>query len=171
MALTVEDGTGLAAADSYQSLADADNYVAAHGADATWTAAADADKEEGLRLATQYLDTTYGGRWRGLRANDTQALAWPRDNAVDDDGYAIDDESVPARLEDACSELAVKAVGGDTLVADITNPGSIKRELRIVGPITKEDEYVGGKSQIKNYRLVELLLRPLIHPGMQVARA
>ena len=171
MALVVEDGTGLTNADSYLSEADADTYVAAHGADAVWTAALTADKEEALRLATQALDAQYGGQWRGLRANDTQALDWPRENAEDDDGYAIDDESVPTALEHACAELAVKEVNGDTLVADLTNPGAVKRELRKVGPITKEDEYVGGKSQIKSYRLVEMLLRPLIHPSNQVARA
>lgn len=75
MALTVEDGTGLANADSYVSVADATAYHAAMG-NAAWAALDTDEKEWALRRATQYIDVRYNYRGSPLRS--TQALAWPR---------------------------------------------------------------------------------------------
>lgn len=54
MALIVEDGTGLADAESYLSVADADTYHADRNNEA-WQDYSTAEKEAALRKATQYI--------------------------------------------------------------------------------------------------------------------
>ena len=71
MPLIVEDGSGLANADSYVSVADCQAYAADHGLAFAGEAAALA----ALRNATLYLDGEY--TYCGERATDIQALEWP----------------------------------------------------------------------------------------------
>ena len=87
----------------------------------SWAAASEADRETAKRKAAQYLDLQFSQRWRGERANETQALAWPRSGVYDDDGYAIDSDSIPQKLKDAEAvaallyEAAHRGVAGDSL--------------------------------------------------------
>lgn len=106
MALVVEDGTGLATAQSYISVANAATYLAAKG-DATWAAATDAARESALVRATAYLDAAYASRWPGFRYCETQALAWPRVYAYDVDGFGIASTTIPTALKNATCEAAV----------------------------------------------------------------
>ena len=64
MALITEDGTGLADAESYCAVTEADAWHAAHGNPSAWTQADEPAKETALRLATQFIDATSPGRWR-----------------------------------------------------------------------------------------------------------
>lgn len=83
--LVVEDGTGLANANSYVSLADADAYFDARSHATAWTAlvtAGDDDARNRLLItATNLIDreaiSRYGG-WLGSPLKSTQRLAWPR---------------------------------------------------------------------------------------------
>lgn len=170
MALVVEDGTGKTDAESYLSEADADAYHAARSANATWAAALAADKEQALRLATQYLDTTYQDCWNALRWSNNQKLDWPRSGLVIDGvGYNADD--IPQQLLDATAELALKVVsGGDTLFADMSDEGTLASKSVRVGPITKSVSYAGGSRGVKRYRLVEQLISPLIYATNRVER-
>lgn len=104
MALTVEDGTGLAAADSYLSTADADTYHSGLGQSA-WVGTPTA-KERVLRRATAALDRLY--TFVGYRSTKEQALDWPRTGAFDSDDFAIEDDEIPQALLDACAELAMR---------------------------------------------------------------
>ena len=121
MTLIVEDGTGLPDAESYASVAQADTYFAARGVVA-WSGT-DAAKEAALRRATDYMAAVFGRLWRGWRASDTQALDWPRT------GW----DGVPAAVQRACMELALRAQGLD-LLPD-TGP-QVASET--VGPISVE---------------------------------
>lgn len=112
MAIEVEDGTGLADADSYISLADADTYATAYGL-TTWTGT-DAAKETALRQATEYLDTSFD--WIGELKTNTQALGWPRDDAEDRDGREL--IGVPVRVQRATVQVAALALSGALLVSE-----------------------------------------------------
>jgi len=158
----VETGTGSATANSYLSEADADTYHENHSGLDVWDAEAQADKEAALRLATQYLDVKYEGRWKGTKVNVSQALAWPRLCSWGADEIYIEYNVIPQKLKDACAELALKIIQGDTLLDDIDTPGDIKSESSVVGPIEEEITYVGGKGLTKKYPLVEGLLKPLL---------
>jgi len=151
VALTVEDGTGLANADSYVSIADVTAHLTKFETAATvalWTGETTADQERACRGATRYLDLTYGPRYPGRRINETMSLGWPRTQVYDSDGYAIDDDSLPAALVEACCDLAyLLSQGADPLAAQ-TSPATIGSESVTVGPITTSKTYVGGKSTV-----------------------
>lgn len=166
MALVVEDGSGKTNADSYLSVADADTYHTNHSGSADWSGATTAVKEKALRLATQYLDVRYNGLWKGVRSNDAQALDFPRANVEDADGYYYESDEIPQRLKDATAELALRVVEGDTLLDDVSKPGTIKSQGVSVGPISKSIEYTGGYNQVKKYPLIDGLVKPLISIGV-----
>jgi hypothetical protein len=155
--LIVEDGTGLADADSYLSLAGADAYHGALG-NGSWATAAAAEREAALRRATQYLDTRY--RWRGEPLTDTQALAWPRTAAA----WPV------KRLQDATAELALRAAEQGSLYAD-EGTAAVKSET--VGPISVT--YADAQRGQTRFTVVEDLLSGLIanasRMSMRVERA
>jgi hypothetical protein len=74
--LVMEDGTGLANANSYASLAEFDAYNNATLYSDTVNNATRANKERALIMATRVIDTMV--EFEGSRASDTQALAFPR---------------------------------------------------------------------------------------------
>jgi hypothetical protein len=163
MALIVEDGTGLSDAESYISVADADAYITAYkGTNATWDSAATADKEVAARVATQYLDITYD--WIGDKETSTQALDWPRVNAYDETGTAID--GVPSNVEDATAELMFLHVTGTTLITNTTKADYAKREKVDVIEI----EYFEGASVQQSFPVVSRLLSDLAYQSGQVVR-
>ena len=170
MALVVEDGSGKSDAESYVSVSDADTYVATNyttsqSSYTSWDAAADATKEIALRRATQYVDARYDGNWRGYAYTTTQALAWPRTVAADNEDNYYDVDEIPQNLKDAVTELAVRIVAGDTLYADQSKPGTIKSKTVKAGVVEQSIEYQGGLSPAKKYPLVEALMKPLILVG------
>lgn len=154
MALIVEDGTGLANADSYVSVADADIYASAMGHFA-WTdvAVTVEQKEVALRRATQYIDAEY--TFRGSVLDPDQALEWPRE-----------EYSWPIRaVVHACCELAVRGLS-TALLSDV-DASSVKREK--VGQIETEyfDPQNGGQVR---YAVVDNLLRSVVTAGRNTLR-
>ena len=168
---TVEDGTGLAAANSYATVEEADAYIPTiYGPSTAWAGLDTEGRQTCLIQATQYLDNMYQGQWRGSRANDTQALAWPRSSVEDDDGYLVDWQSLPAKLKQACCEMALRVATGDVLHAVVTNPGSIIQESKSVGPITVSKTYAGAKPAGYEYPKIGKLLKSLIQVGGRLYR-
>lgn len=170
MALTVEDGSGLATADAYASVSEVDTYLDLYGAPDAWSSSSTIQKEQAIRAATRYLDSIYNGRWTGRRAREEQALDWPRYNVVDHDGFGLDSDVVPPPIKHATAELALKS-RSETLLPDIDEPGIIKRTRVKVGSIEDETEYLGGRSQVKKYRLVDNLVREYVHAIGRAERA
>jgi len=174
MTLTVEDGSGLANADSYLAVADADTYWASHGNPSTWTSGvpSTAAKEQALRLATQYLDLMYASQFNGIRASIGQSLEWPRQQVRDLSGYYVPVAPLPTDLLSATAEIAFRSLT-DTLIPDIANPASVKSDLVKVGSIEIANTYAGAQSQIKRYGIVDALLqrRNLIPPSGVVQRS
>lgn len=144
MTLTVEDGTGLAAADAYASVATADAYHTAMG-NTTWTGT-DAAKEIALRRATQYLDNRY--TYRGARLTSTQALEWPRVGY--ELGWRAEAWPVP-NLRDACCELALRALS-DSLQTDVKADQLIEQTIDVI------TQKWASKSGQMRYPVVDSLL-------------
>ena len=166
----VEDGTGKTDANSYISVADADQYNENHANDSAWVGAGQADKEKGLRLATQYIDARFNARWKGRRVNEDQALDWPRWGVQDEDDYYIDSDVVPTQVKNACVELAIKQVGGEELMPDLSDPGTVKSTSVKVGPIAESITCLNGNSPIKRFRLVDDILSDLVWPPGAIRR-
>jgi hypothetical protein len=167
----VETGTGSATANSYGAVADADQYHENYGDPAAWSALTDALKQLHLREATRYIDATFGTQWIGVRLEKTQRLDWPQSGATDLDGYAVDSDSVPVVVQEACFVLALADVT-DTLIADLSAPsGSIIREKTKVGEIEIDTAFSGGSTTQKTYTLARRILQPVLGGSGVVYRA
>lgn len=152
--------------DSYASVAEADTYWAQRNSD-TWSNATAAQKEAGLREATQYLDGTYD--WIGFLRSDTQPLAWPRTFARITHGpfrgkYITDD--FPKALKDATCELAHEALAG-RLEEAAERGGMVARET--VDVITVE--YSTNAPAHRQFSFVDKILRGLYQRKTRLVRA
>lgn len=170
MALTVEDGTGLADAESYVSVADCEAYCTARGL--TFSTGATPDKEAALRRATSYIDGAYRARFIGWRTNGrAQALAWPRRDAFDvaTGEYLVSDE-IPPELVAATCEAAVR---------ELAEPGALAPDLERGGAIRSLKagsvgiEYAGNAPVATTFTAIENALAPLLNStgGGLVGRA
>jgi hypothetical protein len=172
MALIVEDGTGLANAESYISVVDATAYHAARG-NADWAAlASDTVREQLLRKATDYMQQEYRTRWKGVRVLSTQALDWPRAYVVRDDisytngqGYVLIDgfyyypsDEVPIEVARACAELALRASVA-TLAPDLGQK-VVREKIDVI-----EVEYDKYAAPYTTYRAVDGMLEPFFIAG------
>lgn len=104
---TVEDGTGLDGANSYASVAAADDYHAAHVSGEVWSALTTDQKQAALAMATRVLDACC--KFSGYKKTAAQPLQWPRVMARDTESYDETnwpDNAVPKPVVDATCEQA-----------------------------------------------------------------
>lgn len=153
MSLIVEDGTGLANAESYISVAAADTRHSNNGM-TNWATLQTSDKEAALRRATNFMEQAFRERWKGMRLHKGQALSWPRWNLLVD-GYPVDPNSIPAEVASACADLALKAASGD-LNADLTQMVVEKG----VGPLRKV--FNRNSPERTRYPSIEMALAPFL---------
>lgn len=161
MTLIVEDGTGLANAESYASVTDANTRLGNLGY-TNWTTLTTTEREQALRRATEYMEQAYRGRWKGTKLLRAQALSWPRYGA-EADGWDINSTTVPADVVNACIDLAFKAAAGD-LNADLSR--AVIREK--VGPL--ETEYAAYGTEATRYRAIDMALSPYLAGGGATVR-
>jgi len=119
---------GATDADSYATLAEANDYHLSRLHNSEWTAATDVMKEAALLWATRTLDANF--YWVGVKATDTQSLDWPRSGVVDRNGYSIDSDIVPVEVKNAQSELAFLLIKNDRTLSADPDPDGVK-ELKI----------------------------------------
>lgn len=163
MALTVEDGTGLPDADSYASIAEADDYHLLFGDAREWEDARDAQKEVALRIATLYIDTTYQNRWLGVPVSQFQSLAWPQLYQHGQTGISGAFNELPRGLKYATAEAALRNLqepGG--LLADPMLESGLQSESIKLGPLSETTVYAGARSIAKKYPKIESHLKYLI---------
>lgn len=168
MALITENGTGMATAESYISVSDADTYFAGRGI-TLWATLLEAEKEQALRRATDYLLQVYRLRWKGSRVNGTQALDWPRSFVERDDyefaglngttqiggRFYFPSDEVPVEVARACAEMAFKAASGE-LAPDLAR-ATVREKVDVI-----EVEYDRYASQYVKYRAIDNLLSPFL---------
>ena len=112
--LIKETGTGLANANAYADATDGDAYHEGHLYASAWTAATTANKEKALVMATRLIDAQY--QFNGVRANEDQALQWPREGCrIPDFEDELPMDSVPRPVIEATCEM-----GRELLIADRT---------------------------------------------------
>lgn len=158
MAIIVEDGTGKADANSYAAQATADAYFLLRGT-TTWTGT-DAVKEAALVRGTQAIDGMYNSRWPGVKASQTQALAWPRYQAWDLDGYPL--TGLPQAVVNAAIEAAlIELVTPGALSPSLDRGGDIVMEK--VGPITTQ--YSSGAPSVTVYNTIRNALSTIVRVG------
>ncbi len=134
MSLIVEDGTGLAGAESYGSVAESNAYHTPRGNEAAWSDLDTDVKERHLRNATTFM-RVYRSSWAGARVHSAQRLDWPRQGVVVDN-FNVLSTIVPTDVKEACFELALRDVAGALLPDLDAGSNQVKREK--VGPLETE---------------------------------
>lgn len=165
MSLVVEDGQGRIDADAYVSVADCDTYHDLLG-NTSWTVVESGEAEDvaanlkareiAIRKATAFVDAKYGNRFKGRRVNYSQALAWPRFEVYDEDGYEV--TGVPLVIKKATCEAALRAFMGTELMPDQARGGAVIAES--VGSISVT--YASGAPAGTTYNIIDALVRPVL---------
>lgn len=135
---------GAADANSYVTLAEADAYIDGRLNAATWVAATTDTKNRALVEASRDLsDLPYVG----TRVTLTQALAWPREYAINPDAPEFLEKGeieelyfaetvIPQRVKDATCELAAQYVKAGTTDLAVTDADA-NLTSKTVGPLSK----------------------------------
>lgn len=134
-----------------------DAYHVSHG-NADWAAGDQADKEAAIIRATAYLSNSY--QWQGWKRNGRpQALAWPRVDVVDCEGWGVAFDEVPIEIKYATAEIALRElVTPGAMNPDFTASEQVKREK--VGEL--EVEYTNSNTSADASRPVLLVVRDMI---------
>ncbi len=136
-----------ATANAYVSVADFKDYCDGRGYDYTTPAYTDAQIQEAIVRATDFMD----GRWTyaGYRYDDEQSTECPRRDVWNASGTLYLD-FLPAALIQACSEYAkIDLIDGLSLSpnsVDNTTPGQLTYlRTRVEGAVEKEQHFHASK--------------------------
>lgn len=195
MALIVEDGTGLTAADSYNSIEELDAYmlrfgysdwpvseetpepepepeITEEGSESGSGSELDTEqqailqkKEAAARRAAVYLDSKYAMRFSGVPVNPDQALAWPRYDAVDYYGRSIPANIVPNAIKQAHAEVARLAYNNTQLVAE-TMAGPLLKRKKI--DVLEWEYDIDSYTNDPVFGWIDHILLPLLGPAEQI---
>jgi hypothetical protein len=149
--------------NSYVEIADADTYFETRIDSAEWTSATDEIKEQALVTASQLVDNH---AWIGSAVSSSQALAWPRKNAIYNDDrlglqVTIAENEVPSRVKTAVYEQALHLVNNEDLLAGTTQTF----ESISVGSISLTDSNSDVTRTSISPSVVMKPIRPLIRRG------
>lgn len=157
MALVIEDGSGVAGANSYIGVTAARAYASARGLSLP---AADADVEVLLVKAMDYIEA-FRTEFQGLKTDATQALQWPRTGATLD-GYEVASDTIPTVLASAQAQLAADANLQELM------PTGTGREVVMekVDVISVQYAESGDTNPQPIFTKAEALLKPLLKRGL-----
>lgn len=170
MAFIVEDGTVVANANAYVTVADfrawhVDRGITAAGVDTG--AYGQLLVEAAIIKATDYVDKRFAMKFKGWKRTRDQSLEWPRINVFDKSDYWIDTNTIPVLLKRAIFEyafLALKyivllpnpaltfATRDDDGTVTTAQGGALIRDRSKVGPIEEEKWFADMSKIIVNTR-------------------
>jgi hypothetical protein len=159
MTLIIEDGTGVAGAISYATVAEARLYASIRG---LTLPVADAAVETALVKACDYLQSLED-QFKGTRTTPaTQPLAWPRTRVfLFGQTLSLDDATIPQQLKSAQCQLAYDAVSTDLL------PQGTGREILSegIGPLSTTYAKRGSDTVRPTLNKAMAILQPLLKTG------
>ena len=156
----IETGTGLSSSTSYISVPELTQYLLDAGLTITLTT--DDQKQSVLNRMTEILDSF--SEWPGSRLNDTQALEWPRENAVYTDGIEISSSIIPKEIKKALAYMVYYHNSGVD-VAPVRDGAPVKSESSgISGAVSESKEYWFSGKITPEISEVKMILRRLIKP-------
>ena len=164
MAFIVEDGSIIANANAYITVAELKAYWDSRADTITQV---DAEVQAAIIIATQYVDLNYN--WRGEIVSDTQNLDWPRANVIDDQGRSLASDAIPTALKNAICEYAKRQLASSIQPDVSTEVGGITKIREKVDVIEQEIEYEEGSTGyygIKKYPLADRWLKGLTIGGV-----
>jgi len=113
-----------ASADSFVSIATADDYFLGRMYSSLWEDADIYTRERALKTATRMLDAM---DWVGFKVDNDNSLRWPRSDVTDKEGYALDFSTIPLFLEQATAELALDLLEADASKTDSQSMALLKK--------------------------------------------
>lgn len=165
MPLVIEDGSGVAGANSYATVQEAKDYATARGL----SLPADAAVEKALVLACDKLESY---RFKGDKTDEANPLAWPRKNVyVGAATEPLADDSIPDKLKQAQCQLAYESSKGTDLMPTGTGREVVRTKVDVI-----ETEYATRNSGTitPEFNKAEALLKPLLATsgsfGLQTVR-
>lgn len=154
--ITVEDGSNVANANSFVTLAEVRAYAEARG---VILPVADDSLAVMLIKACDYLEAQ-ANRYQGEIANEGQSLQWPRiDVYISGSETAFPSNAIPKQLKSAQSSLVIAINEGVDILPNYSAADFVTEET--VGPITTkyaDPTKIGITPTLTN---VEALLQPL----------
>lgn len=161
MAFTVEDGSGVTAANAYVTV----SFVDGHHVDrnnTAWNDFTSPEKQAAIIRASEYIDKRFGRRFVGSRRLKDQGLEWPRLDAFDLDGFLMSGiDEVPRQVQKAAAEYALRAALCGVLAPDPILPvpkqsfesGNTDRAADVItGEITRKRDKVGPLEEERWYQ-------------------
>lgn len=127
--LIIEDGSAKVDAQSYATAAELVAYAAARG---IALPATEAEQEALLIKAMDYLESL---SFVGIRYTRTQALAWPRANAIVD-GFYVTHTEIPRQLKNAQLQLALDSIDVDLMGNVIPSNERVVLEEQVEGAVS-----------------------------------
>ena len=128
--ITVEDGTGIANANSYITLVYFTDYCSDLGLTTSDSNELEDEDEESLQKAMlrsmAFIDSH---DFKGYKADDDYSLEWPRVGVEDRNGYAIDSDEIPTNLKLAQARASYE---------EYINSGSLQKNLERGDMVTME---------------------------------
>ena len=162
--IIVEDGSNVAGANSYVSVADARTYAGNRGVDLSAT---DDDVAKLIFNGMDYIETK-GCDYQGYPTNDDQELSWPR-TGVSINCKDFPEDQIPKQLIGALVQLVMAQHEGVEIFPNTSLTDLVTEET--VGPITTKYADVtrmGLTSVAPTLTAVDALLGPLIRSCGQV---
>ena len=151
--MALDTTIGGADSDSYNTLTELNDYAQDYGSPDSFHVATDSTKEQGLRIATQWIDSNYGTRFLGEKTDCDQSLEWPRRNVSGDCYIATD--VIPAQVKTVCNLLAIEYIDGVDIYDESSSSGAgssgtVKATSKKVGSLESSIEYaVADSTQAK----------------------
>jgi hypothetical protein len=152
--IVVEDGSIVAGANSYVSLAEVKDYFA----NRAYSVPVDDETTKAAMILSLNFIESFRAKFKGCKKDAAQALQFPR-TRLRLDGYPVNDNAIPTVLKWAQCEATYKITQSEDLQPNLTAM-TIKAET--VGPITTEYSDVVQTSTGRDVvTTVESLLAPL----------
>jgi hypothetical protein len=149
-------------ANTYLDVAMSDILAAKYGLTA-WVDSL-LDKTTPLFVATQYLESTYSGSFRGRLLEPTQPLSFPRTTFYKSNGQIVEQGAIPEELTLAQLQLAIQSLNGVDLYAPPSQNGNLKRLTEAVeGAVNRTQEWFSPNSSTSNPKYqIGVILTPIL---------
>lgn len=157
MAIVVEDGTVVAAANSYVTIDEFQAWADARGI----SYGTDFTISQQLFRATDYFESL---SFKGVKHTEDQPLQFPRDDLYID-GYAVDSDEIPKEVKVAIYELIKIEIDGDSKLSPS------EREVTSEQIDSIRITYKDNAGMKRSTPALDRALRKLVQPTTMVSRA
>lgn len=168
MPVTIVETVGGASSNAFVTLVELTSYMDGRLNASAFDSATTDTKNRAIVEATRELSSR---QWKGTRASDTQALAWPRQWVENPDAATAtsyyDTDEIPQRVKDATMELAFQFINAGT--TDLAAMDGLAGVVSKTVDVLSTTYAVGQRPQgLRRFPRVWSLIAPLLANGIGV---